>query len=174
MGEHITLGICVFQVGEQISPGICVSPVRKKHITRDIGFPDRGTQITRDTCFQGGGTHITRDTCFPGGGTHITGDMCFPGGGNTYHQGYLFPGRGRLISRDVSQVTGGKTVKVAGDSAACRRILTTLPMHPRNLGSEKIVRTSVRTSPLNVSRNKNFTFHAAVRLYGKLHSHMDF
>ena len=52
MGEHISLGIRVSQVGKHISLG-------------------------PDTCFPGRGTHITRDTCFSGVGTHITKDMRF-------------------------------------------------------------------------------------------------
>ena len=53
MGEHISLGICVSQVG--------------------------GTQITRDMCFPGRGTHITRHVCFLGRERNITRDMCFLG-----------------------------------------------------------------------------------------------
>ena len=52
MVEHISLGICVSQVGEH------------NHIARDMCFPGEGTNITRDLCFAGGGTHISRDV-FP-------------------------------------------------------------------------------------------------------------
>ena len=81
-----------------------------------------------DTCFPGGGTDITRDTCFPGGGIYITRDMCFPGKEHI-SLGMCVSQVGERISVGicVSQGTGGKNIKVAGDSASCRGILTTLP-----------------------------------------------
>ena len=51
---------------------------------------------------------------FPGGGTHILRDMC------VRFREHISQGI------CVSQVTGGKSVKVAGDGAGFRRILTTL------------------------------------------------
>ena len=97
LGKHISLRICVSQVGKQrthITRGMCF-PGKRTHISRDMCFPGGGTHITKDMSFPGGGTHITRESCFPGGGTHITRDTCFPGGGthitvfprwrNTYH-----------------------------------------------------------------------------------------
>ena len=59
---HISLWICVSQVGKHISLRICLS---------GLG----GTDITRDMCFPGRETHITRDMC---SGEHISR-------GNTYH-----------------------------------------------------------------------------------------
>ena len=58
--------------GEHISLGICVSQIGGTHIPRVTCFPGRGTHITRDMCFEGGGSYITRVMCFPGRGTHIT------------------------------------------------------------------------------------------------------
>ena len=59
-------GEWVSSVGEHISLGICV-------------FLREGTHFSKDMCFLGGGTHIT--ICFPAGGTLITRDMCFLGRG---------------------------------------------------------------------------------------------
>lgn len=63
-------------------------------------FLGRGTLLTRNMCFLVRVTHITRDVFFVGR-EHISVGMC------------------------VSQVTGGKNIKVGGDSAGCRGILTT-------------------------------------------------
>ena len=60
--------------------------------------------------------------------------MCFPGGGDIL-LGIQVSQVGEHISLGicVSQVTVGKNIKVAGDSAGCRRILTTLPASVFNI-----------------------------------------
>ena len=78
-------------------------------------------------CFQGRGTHITRDICFPGRGTHIIRDICFAGREHISLGICVSQAREHLlVGMCVSQVTGGKNIKVAGDCAGSRRILTTL------------------------------------------------
>ena len=47
-------------------------------------------------------------------------------------------------------------------------------MHSINFGSEKIVRTSVRTSTPSCKPGWNFAFQVTVRFGGKLHCHPDF
>ena len=47
-------------------------------------------------------------------------------------------------------------------------------MHSINFGSEKIVRTSVRTSTPSCKPGWNFAFQVTSRFGGKLHSHPDF
>ena len=88
-------------------------------------FPGWGTHIIRDNVLPGRGTHITRDMCFSSEGTHITRNMCFAGGGTPITRDIRFPGRRTHIGIRVSQVTFGKSLKVAGDNTGCRRILRT-------------------------------------------------
>ena len=49
-----------------------------------------------------------------------------------------------------------------------------LSMHSMNFGTEKIVRTSVRTSTPSCKQGWNFAFQVTARFGGKLHRHPDF
>ena len=84
-------GECVSSVGEHISLGICV-------------FLREGTHISKDMCFLGGGAHITWDMCFPNGGTHIT--ICFPAGGTLITRDMCFLGRGTHITTECVSLLG--------------------------------------------------------------------
>ena len=74
MKEHISLGICVSQLGERISLGICVFQVGV-HISPGIFVSQMGSHISlEDMFFLGEGTHNTRDMCFPDG-KHISPEI---------------------------------------------------------------------------------------------------
>ena len=63
MGEHISQGICVSQVGKHISLGICVSQVRE-HISLGICVSHVGQHISLGICVSQVGEHISLGICY--------------------------------------------------------------------------------------------------------------
>ena len=116
--EHISLGICVFQVKEHKSLGICVSEVRE-HITLEIWVSQVGQRVSEV------GEHISlgirvykiEERISPGiwvsrVGDHISqGDVRFSGW-QTNQGDMCLPNTRAHITRDTSQVGEHKSLGI--------------------------------------------------------------